>query len=336
MVKGPYRTITSFFGPRKRVRTKNGRLSSGFHGGIDIYAPKGTPVPAMEDGVVERIVRNPKYGYGNYVVLRHPDNSKTLYAHLSSFGNIFVGMPVEKGTTLGGVGQTGNSTGDHLHFTLYNQNGERINPLNKYSLADFNYFASQQPTNTSPSKPMLTPEATPTRTSSPAQIAKATPPRQDKQTTPQLAKSTPSRQMRLTKSPFFKSSKPTHLMVHQEPYHDLVYTPNLTPNWWQRNMPVIFGGWGKEEWTAYHKQQELDKEVFTGITTRQLMAHGFTDNQIDAMRSLVVKKHQQSLAGNLGKNGTCITTRELQNIGLDREESVAIARMSADFFNRTA
>ncbi len=319
-----YSAITSYFGPRKRVRTKNGRLSSSNHGGIDIRAPKGTPVPAMEDGVVERIVRNPDEGYGNYVVLRHPDNSKTLYAHLSSFGNIHVGMEVKKGTRLGGVGQTGNSTGDHLHFTLFNANGKKINPLNKYSLADFNYFAQHQPSE--PLTPKL--ESLPTETPTPARLAKSTAPRPVKSTSTQLAKATPPRRV--------KSLEPTQPTPFQQPYQQLVYTPPLAPNWWQRNMPVIFGGWSKDEWTAYHRQQELDREIFTGVTARQLMAKGFTDQQIDAMQDLVQNKYQQSLTGNLSQKGIRITTHELQNIGFDKEDAFALARMSSDSRNHMA
>lgn len=335
-----YSAITSYFGPRRRFRTKNGRLSSGNHGGIDIRAPKGTPVPAMEDGVVERIVRNPDEGYGNYVVLRHPDNSKTLYAHLSSFGNIHVGMEVKKGTRLGGVGQTGNSTGDHLHFTLFNANGKKINPLNKYSLADFNYFALHQPSE--PLTPKL--ESLPTETPTPARLAKSTAPRPIQSTSPQLAKATPSRPVKSTSTQLakatpprpVKSLEPTQPAPLQQPYQQLVYTPPLAPNWWQRNMPVIFGGWSKDEWTAYHRQQELDREIFTGITARQLMAKGFTDQQIDAMQDLVQNKYQQSLTGNLSQKGIRITTSELQKIGLDKEDAFALARMSSDSHNRMA
>lgn len=141
-IKNPYKRISSFFGPRRRFRTSNGQWSSSNHGGIDLPAPKGTTVPAMEDGVIESVVPNSRGGYGNFVVLRHSDGSKSLYAHLSSFGNIRPGMHVRKGTRLGGVGSTGNSTGNHLHFTLFSPSGNKINPLKKYSLNDFNRLAS--------------------------------------------------------------------------------------------------------------------------------------------------------------------------------------------------
>lgn len=141
-----FKRITSFFGPRRSFRTKNGRRSSSYHTGIDISAPTGTPVPTMEDGVVEKVVRNPKTGYGNYVVVRHPNGERTLYAHLNSIENINIGQEIKKGMRIGTVGQTGNSTGPHLHFTLFDQNGNKIDPLSKYSLKDFNDLATHQPT----------------------------------------------------------------------------------------------------------------------------------------------------------------------------------------------
>ena len=84
-----------------------------FHSGIDLAAAMGTPVVAVESGQVE--TANWLGGYGLTAILKHNSHQQTLYGHMSE---IFVrpGQVVEKGTVIGRVGSTGNSTGPHLHF----------------------------------------------------------------------------------------------------------------------------------------------------------------------------------------------------------------------------
>ena len=96
------------------------------HKGVDFAAPKGTPIFAAGDGVVELCT---KYGgYGNCVRIRHNGSTKTLYGHLSSFGKgIKKGIRVKQGQVIGRVGATGHATGNHLHFELI-QNGKHVNP----------------------------------------------------------------------------------------------------------------------------------------------------------------------------------------------------------------
>lgn len=97
-----------------------GVLTQGIHGtnGVDVGAPNGTPVYAAAAGAVI-VARSGGYngGYGNYVVVSHDNGTQTLYAHLSSV-SVSMGQAVEKGTKLGGVGNTGRSTGYHLHFEV--------------------------------------------------------------------------------------------------------------------------------------------------------------------------------------------------------------------------
>ena len=113
------------------------RLSSGFgmrkhpilgfnvkHRGIDFAAPKGTPVYAAGDGIVEMKGRNG--AYGNYIRIRHANNFKTAYAHLSKFNKTLSGR-VKQGKIIGYVGTTGRSTGPHLHYEII-KNNKRINP----------------------------------------------------------------------------------------------------------------------------------------------------------------------------------------------------------------
>jgi len=103
-----------------------GHKTQGIHGynGVDYGAPKGTPVYAAAEGVV--VVSNFRAtncgrscggGYGNYIVIEHPNGTQTLYGHLSAVYTQ-VGTRLEKGQWIGEVGNTGRSTGSHLHFEV--------------------------------------------------------------------------------------------------------------------------------------------------------------------------------------------------------------------------
>ena len=109
--------LTGYFGNP----VPGARLTQGLHGhnGVDLGAPNGTPVYASAAGTVIVAKNNGGYngGYGNYIVVSHANGTQTLYAHLSSVA-ISVGQTVEKGQKLGGVGSTGKSTGNHLHFEV--------------------------------------------------------------------------------------------------------------------------------------------------------------------------------------------------------------------------
>ena len=103
-----------------------------FHSGVDLAAPHGTPVKAAETGIV--IMAGSYGGYGNTVIIDHGGNIATQYSHLSSI-KVKVGDAVLKGGDIGGVGSTGLSTGNHLHFEI-RVNGEVVDPLNnpKYNI----------------------------------------------------------------------------------------------------------------------------------------------------------------------------------------------------------
>ncbi len=101
--------ITSKFGWRTHPLTGNRR----FHSGIDIAAPSGTPVVATGSGTV--ISAGWNGGYGKAIVIQHNDTQQTLYGHLSEV-SVQPGQTIERGTVIGLVGSTGNSTGPHLHF----------------------------------------------------------------------------------------------------------------------------------------------------------------------------------------------------------------------------
>jgi murein DD-endopeptidase MepM/ murein hydrolase activator NlpD len=95
------------------------------HHGIDYANVVGTPIKAAFDGKV--IFMGRKGGYGNTIIIRHKGGYKTLYAHLSRFKNSLRNSYVKKGTVIGYMGNTGRSTGSHLHFGISFYN-EWINP----------------------------------------------------------------------------------------------------------------------------------------------------------------------------------------------------------------
>ena len=101
--------ITSGFAMRMHPLMQTWRQ----HNGVDYGAPKGTPVRAVGDGVVD--FAGWRSGYGNVVEILHGNNRSTLYAHLSRI-DVRRGQRAEQGQRLGAVGQTGWATGPHLHF----------------------------------------------------------------------------------------------------------------------------------------------------------------------------------------------------------------------------
>lgn len=94
------------------------------HSGTDWALETGTPVLAAADGIVRGRAQL-STGYGWRIVLEHAGGYYTLYAHLSGF-NVVVGQPVKAGDVIGWSGNTGNSTGPHLHFGVYH--GPCVNP----------------------------------------------------------------------------------------------------------------------------------------------------------------------------------------------------------------
>ncbi|MDD3052208.1 MAG: peptidoglycan DD-metalloendopeptidase family protein [Candidatus Cloacimonetes bacterium] len=113
------------------------------HDGVDYAAPYGTPVEASADGIVIHAgwldghspVNGRKGGYGKTVKIKHNNGYETLYGHLSSFAeNLYVGKKVSQRDVIGYVGSTGLSTGDHLHYSIY-QHGAALDPLKLNNVA---------------------------------------------------------------------------------------------------------------------------------------------------------------------------------------------------------
>jgi LysM repeat protein len=113
-------------------------ITQGIHGynGIDIGANNGTPIHAAASGkVITSKQGGWNGGYGNMIVLSHPNGTQTLYSHLSS-NAVYVGQTVSAGEIIGYVGSTGRSTGNHLHFEVRGAS----NPLRSCSVGSVCYI----------------------------------------------------------------------------------------------------------------------------------------------------------------------------------------------------
>ena len=119
-----YYRLSSLFG--YRIHPITGEAHS--HTGIDIPAPGNTPILACKSGQV--VTSAYHYSYGNYVVIDHGNGNSTLYAHMSSRA-VSEGDMVTQGQTIGYVGTTGSSTGNHLHLEV-RDNYTRVDPESKF------------------------------------------------------------------------------------------------------------------------------------------------------------------------------------------------------------
>lgn len=114
------RRITSTFGVRKDPFTR--RATN--HAGLDIGGKIGDPIYVTADGTVVEAGRNPSHG--NHVMVSHSNGIKTHYSHLNKISTE-VGAKVRKGDIIGELGNTGRSTGPHLHYEVI-VNGEHVDP----------------------------------------------------------------------------------------------------------------------------------------------------------------------------------------------------------------
>ncbi len=119
--------ITSLFGSRQNPLT--GRVE--LHRGIDISSPAGTPIKATAAGIVSFSGWN--RGGGNTVVIEHGKGISTCYAH-NRANAVVVGQIVKRGDIIGYVGATGNATGNHVHYEIW-QGGRVIDPRKNLEVA---------------------------------------------------------------------------------------------------------------------------------------------------------------------------------------------------------
>ena len=108
------------------ISSAYGYRSSGWHNGVDFANNRGTPIYATRSGTVTKAV-SLTYSYGNHVVINHGDGYSSLYAHMDYY-IVSAGQYVSQGQLIGYMGSTGNSTGNHLHFTIF-YNGSDVNPM---------------------------------------------------------------------------------------------------------------------------------------------------------------------------------------------------------------
>lgn len=115
--------VTQYFG---RTTDSKRLYSSGTHNGIDLRASRGTPVKATLNGTVEGTGNTDEqkgcYSYGKWVLIKHPNGLSTLYGHLDLI-KVSKGQQVQTGDIIGYSGNTGYSTGPHLHITVYASQG---------------------------------------------------------------------------------------------------------------------------------------------------------------------------------------------------------------------
>jgi len=108
------------------ISSKQGQRWGRLHKGIDIARPSNRTIKAADNGKV--VFAGYQRSFGNKIEIDHQNGYKTIYAHLSSI-DVKVGQTVSKGSKIGIMGSTGDSTGVHLHFEIY-KNGNLQNPLN--------------------------------------------------------------------------------------------------------------------------------------------------------------------------------------------------------------
>lgn len=111
---------SSTFGTRKHPVHKTIR----HHNGVDLAAPKGTPIRAIMSGTV--VFAHDYEGYGNLITIRHSDELTSHYGHCDKI-KVAVGQAIKAGQIIGTVGDTGLATGPHLHFEI-RIDGKAYNP----------------------------------------------------------------------------------------------------------------------------------------------------------------------------------------------------------------
>lgn len=124
--------ITQYFGNTAFATANPQVYNGGGHNGIDFRATVGAPIKAAKEGIVKGVGDTDKncngVSYGKWVLIEHPNNLTTLYAHLSLI-KVSPGQNVDAGEIIGYNGETGYTTGPHLHFTVFATPGVKISQI---------------------------------------------------------------------------------------------------------------------------------------------------------------------------------------------------------------
>lgn len=127
--------LTQYFGYTKFALENPGVYKGSMHNGIDLGAPTGTTIFAPLTGTVRATGNTDAvpgcYSWGKWILIDHPNGLSTLYAHLSHI-SVQNGQEVRTGDAIGFVGNTGYSTGPHLHFTLYVSDAVQVKRFNEF------------------------------------------------------------------------------------------------------------------------------------------------------------------------------------------------------------
>ncbi len=135
------------YGKTAFAKTSKFYGKSGFHNGLDFAMPIGTKVLAAADGKVIATGNNGRYAYGRWMAVDHGNGIVTMYGHLSSVTKS-KGSSVKAGDTIAKSGNTGNSTGPHLHFTVFSAKSFEIVPSKSVaSVKDIPVGATVNPKN---------------------------------------------------------------------------------------------------------------------------------------------------------------------------------------------
>ncbi|MDO8566298.1 MAG: peptidoglycan DD-metalloendopeptidase family protein [Candidatus Moranbacteria bacterium] len=120
-------TLSQGYGKTTYARKSGSYGKANFHNGLDFAAPSGTPIYAALGGKVVGVGNNGRYAYGRWVAIDHGDGIVTLYGHMS-VQSVRRGQSVKEGEKIGAVGSTGNSTGPHVHFTVFSEKTFEVVP----------------------------------------------------------------------------------------------------------------------------------------------------------------------------------------------------------------
>lgn len=139
--------LSQGYGKTSFAKTSKFYGKSGFHNGLDFSMPSGTSVLAAADGKVIATGNNGRYAYGRWIAIDHGNGIVTMYGHLSSVVKSR-GATVKEGETIAKSGNTGNSTGPHLHFTVFSAKSFEIVPSKSVkSVKDIPIGATVNPKN---------------------------------------------------------------------------------------------------------------------------------------------------------------------------------------------